>query len=192
MGQTALVTERLRLEPLADEHLPDEIDLDADPEVMRHLSGRARTPAEVAESHRERLARAGPVDGLGLWAGFLRAGSGEFAGLWMLTPPHGPDQVEVPGEADLGYRVPRRLWRQGLAKEGGRALLHHGFAELGLDRIFAQTMAVNAASRATMAALGMRYVRTFSVEFDDPLPGTEQGEVEYEIRRADWAAGVAD
>lgn len=43
-----------------------------------------------------------------------------------------------------------------------------------------------------MTALGMRFVRTFSVPFDAPLPGTEHGEVEYEIRRTDWSAAVAD
>jgi len=47
-------------------------------------------------------------------------------------------------------------------------------------------MAVNAASRGVMAAVGMSYVRTYFPEWDEPLPGAEQGEVEYEITRADW------
>ena len=62
------------------------------------------------------------------------------------------------------------------------------FVDLGLSRIRAQTKAVNTASRATMASRGLRYVRTFHEHFDDPLPGTEHGEVEHEIRRADWPA----
>jgi hypothetical protein len=37
-----------------------------------------------------------------------------------------------------------------------------------------------------MTAAGLTYVRTYFPEFDDPLPGTEQGEVEYEITRAGW------
>ena len=49
-------------------------------------------------------------------------------------------------------------------------------------------MAVNAASRATMAAVGLPQVRTFHREFDDPLPGTELGEVEYAITREEWLA----
>jgi hypothetical protein len=32
----------------------------------------------------------------------------------------------------------------------------------------------------------MRCVRTFTEHFEDPLPGTEQGEVEYVITKADW------
>jgi len=47
-------------------------------------------------------------------------------------------------------------------------------------------MAVNARSRAVMERCGMSHTRTFHLDFDDPLPGTEEGEVEYEITRDDW------
>lgn len=119
MGQAVLLTERLRLEPLADEHLAYEVELDADPEVMRYLWGLARTPAEVAESHRERLARAQPVDGLGLWAGFRRVGAAEFAGLWMLIPPDQPGAR--PGEADLGLPGPPAVLAAGAMRPKVRA-----------------------------------------------------------------------
>ncbi|WP_216870697.1 GNAT family N-acetyltransferase [Modestobacter excelsi] len=82
----------------------------------------------------------------------------------------------------------RRHWRRGLAGEGARELLRHGFADLGLRRVFAETMAVNTASRATMAALGMTHVRTFPLALDDPLPGSGLGEVEYAITREEWLA----
>ena len=35
-------TERLRLVPLADEHLDLEVELDSDPEVLRFIAGRAQ------------------------------------------------------------------------------------------------------------------------------------------------------
>jgi RimJ/RimL family protein N-acetyltransferase len=175
MPQPRLRTARLDLRPLADEHLPYEIELDSDPEVLRYLFSRARTPQEVERRHRDRLAEA--VRGLGLWAGFAPPG---FVGLWMLTPAPALDQAE------LGYRLLRRHWRQGYAREGALELLRYGFEELGLARIFAQTMAVNVPSRATMASVGMTFARGFVEEFDDPLPGSEHGEVEYEILRAAW------
>jgi RimJ/RimL family protein N-acetyltransferase len=181
-----LVTERLELVPLADEHLPHEIELDSDPEVLRYLSTRTFTAEEVAQSHRTRLARAHDIDGLGVWMGFTE---GAFVGMWMLQPPHGPSQPRVPGEADLGYRLLRRLWRRGYAREGSLELIRYGFEDVGLDRIFAQTMTVNTPSRATMTSVGMRYVRTFFEVYDDPVPGCDEGEVEYEFRRADWLAG---
>jgi RimJ/RimL family protein N-acetyltransferase len=54
--------------------------------------------------------------------------------------------------------------------------------------VIAQAMAVNAASRGVMTAIGMRYVRTYFPSWDDPLPGSEQGEVEYEMTRGMWEA----
>jgi hypothetical protein len=49
--------------------------------------------------------------------------------------------------------------------------------------------AVDTASRATMAAVGMVRVRTFHRDLDEPVPGSELGEVEYAITRAQWLAG---
>jgi RimJ/RimL family protein N-acetyltransferase len=123
------------------------------------------------------------VDGLGQWIG---SSGGEPIGLWMLQPPHGPSQPRVPGEADLGYRLPQRHWRRGYASEGARELVRHGFEDLGLTRIFAQTMAVNQPSRATMVAVGLTFVRTFAEEYDVPIPGQDQGEVEYDITQQRW------
>lgn len=189
MPQATLRTERLDLVPLTDEHIELEVELDADPLVLRYLDPRAHTRDEVVAAHAERMRRAARVDGLGLWVGFTGPRR-EFVGLWMLQPPHGPSQTFADGEADLGFRLGRRWWRQGYASEGARELLRHGFDDLGLTRIFGQTMAVNRPSRATMEALGMRHVRSFHEDFDEPVPGFEHGEVEYEIRRADWPTAV--
>ncbi|MBL7631536.1 GNAT family N-acetyltransferase [Frankia nepalensis] len=186
MPQARLRTARLELVPLADEHLPYEIELDSDPEVMRYIAPRARTADEVRQRHQIRLALAAQGDGRGLWAGFGTAG---FIGLWMLMPPESLARRAEPGVAELGYRLLRRHWRRGYAREGAAELVRHGFADLELNRIFAETMAVNAASRATMASVGLRYVRTFHPELAEPVAGYEHGDVEYELHRATWLAG---
>ena len=49
-------------------------------------------------------------------------------------------------------------------------------------------MAVNSGSRRVMERAGPRYVRTFHLEWEHPLPGTEHGEVEYAVTRDEWAA----
>jgi RimJ/RimL family protein N-acetyltransferase len=189
MGQATLQTSRIRLVPLSDEHLEYEVQVDSDPEVMRFLgNGRPRTRQEVQVLHQSRLAAAQRVPGLGFWAGFGDCGFGEdgFVGWWILEPPQRPDQGPVEGQAELGYRLLRRHWRKGLASEGARELIRHGFDDLGLVRIFAETMAVNEASRATMRSVGLRYVRTFHPDFDEPIPGSEHGEVEYAITASEW------
>lgn len=198
MPQPVLHTARLLLVPLADRHLDLEVELDSDPEVMRYLSGRAQTRDEVVESHARRMALSRKVPGLGSWMAFGTQGgvrgstppsteqARDIIGLMMLPPAHGPDQPDDPSVADLGYRIMRRYWRQGLATEASHALLRHAFATVGVRRVIAQTMAVNAASRGVMASAGLSYVRTYFPDFDEPLAGAEQGEVEYELTLAEW------
>src|SRR4051794_5369673 len=137
---------------------------------MRFLTGQGRTRAQVMAAHQLRLATAEPVPGLGFWVGFV---DNQFVGWWLLEPPGWAEQRPVEGQAELGYRLPRRFWRQGLASEGSRELLRHAFEDLGLHRVFAQTMAVNTGSRATMAAVGLQYVRTLAGDVDDGPPGSE-------------------
>lgn len=197
MPQPILRTERLLLVPLADRHLEREIQLDSDPEVLRYIGGRARSRDEVVASHAQRTALARKVDGLGYWMAYgsdggargstppAREDEGEFIGLMMLPPAHGPDQPDDPTVTDLGYRLIRRYWRKGLASEASRALLRHAFDTVGQSRVIAQTMAVNAGSRGVMETIGMRYVRTYSPPCDGPVPGTE---VEYEMTRGMWEA----
>ncbi|WIM92720.1 GNAT family N-acetyltransferase [Actinoplanes oblitus] len=198
MGQPTLRTDRLLLVPLTDRHFELEVELDADAEVLKYIWGRARTRDEVVASHAERMALAAKVDGLGYWMAFGSGGGrrdsvapeteveGEFVGLMMLPPAHGEDQPDDPTVAELGYRLARRYWRQGLASEASRALLRHAFDTVGQSRVIAQTMAVNIGSRGVMESVGMRYVRTFHPVWDDPLPGSEAGEVEYEMTRSMW------
>jgi RimJ/RimL family protein N-acetyltransferase len=185
MPQQILQTERLVLVPLADKHLELEVELDADPEVMRYLSGQATTRDEVEASHARRMAAAQKVDGLGFWVGLV---DDEFVGWWTLQPAHGPDQPDDPGVADLGYRLLQRHWRKGLASEGARELVRYGFDVVELDRIIAQTFSVNAASRAVMERVGLTYVRTFPTSMTAPVEGVEEGEVEYEMTREQWSA----
>ncbi len=170
--------------PLAEEHLNFEVELDSDPEVMRYLTGRGSSRETVEEQHRKRLAVAQRAPGLGVWAGFT---TGRFVGWWLLGPPTRPERASN-NEAELGYRLLRRFWRQGLASEGARELIRHGFDDLGLSRVFAETMVVNTASRATMVSVGLRYEQAFKRKWDDPLPNSELGEVEYAITRAAWSA----
>lgn len=185
MTQATLQTERIRLVPLSDEHLELEVQLDSDPEVMRYLTGNGRTRAQVETAHAMRLATAEPVSGLGFWVGFVGA---EFVGWWLLEPAGWAEGELVEGEAELGYRLLRRHWGQGLASEGSRELLRHAFEDLDLHRMFALTMAVNERSRVTMVGAGMQYIRTFHDHGLDGPAGIEHGGVEYAVTRDEWRA----
>ena len=62
------------------------------------------------------------------------------------------------GEIDLGYRLARAAWGEGLATEAARACLAHGLGPLGLPRIIGRAALENAASIAVLRKCGMRYV----------------------------------
>lgn len=176
-GRPTLSTDRLVLQPMSWDHLDDLVALDADPEVMRFL-GRPRSREEVVTRMPGRLSPSDDALGLGFWCGFEQP-SGRFAGWWCLS-------LEGPGLAEIGYRLHRHAWGRGLASEGAAALVEHGFATVGLERIVAETMAVNAGSRGVMRRLGMRHTGTEVRVWDEPLPGAGQGEVLYELTRQEW------
>ena len=169
-------TDRLALRPITLDDVALLVELDSDPEVMEFVTGRPSTRDEVVATIRERLGCR--------WVAFDRS-SGAFVGWFGLVP------AEEQGVYDVGYRLRHRWWGRGLATEGTRALIDAAFSHLGARRITAQTMAVNARSRAVMERCGMRHTRTFHLEWDDPLPGTEHGEVEYEITAETWRPEAA-
>jgi RimJ/RimL family protein N-acetyltransferase len=63
------------------------------------------------------------------------------------------------------------------------------FTAADASRIVATTMAVNHASRRVLEKAGLRYTRTVYLDWPDPLPGNERGDVEYQLDRGDWVPG---
>ncbi|HUQ59117.1 GNAT family N-acetyltransferase [Lentzea sp.] len=153
-------TERLTLSPLTESDVDSLLALHADPEVMRYLD-----PAPV-ENHLGDGFHAAVEKATGRFAGWF-----EFAGT---------------GVVELGYRLHREFWGRGYATEGATALIDRGFTVGGVRRVVATTMFVNAGSRRVMEKCGLRHVRTFHVDFPDPLPGSECGEVEYALTKEEW------
>jgi RimJ/RimL family protein N-acetyltransferase len=175
-----LETDRLTLRRFTRADEDNLFDLNSDPEVMRFLTGGAGTPrAEVRDSILPFLVGCyEEYGGLGSWAALEKA-TGQFLG-WFHLRPRRED-----GEISLGYRLRRSDWGRGYATEGSRALIDKGFTEFGMDRIVAEAMAANAASRRVLEKSGLDLVRTYA----HPTPGlADDAAVEYAITRADWAA----
>ena len=181
-----LETHRLILRRFTPDDLDDLIALDADPAVMRYISGGAEMPPEEQPEHvlPYWLAYYERGDAWGFWAAIERS-SGMFIGWFHLRPLPGEDPDDEP---ELGYRLVRSAWGRGLASEGSRALIDKAFAELGARRVHASTMAVNTGSRRVMEKAGLRFVRTFVADWPVRIPGDEEGDVEYAIDRDQWAA----
>lgn len=183
-----LQTDRLRLRRFTAADADNLVALDGDPEVMRYLTNGKPTPREEIENELlPSILACYARSAAGRWAAEDRVG-GEFLG-WISLQPRQDGSVE---ELDLGYRLNRSAWGRGYATEGARALVRKAFTDLGTRRVFAQTMAVNTRSRRVMERAGLRYMRTFHLDWDDPIPGTEHGEVEYELLREDWLRQATD
>jgi RimJ/RimL family protein N-acetyltransferase len=152
------------------------MDLERDPEVMRFLNG----------GHAVDHARSDPDATFFMPRGTetyvwtaRRISNAAFVGWFCLWP-------ESERVAELGYRLRRMDWGQGLASEGASALVNWGFTSGGYDKIFASTMAVNHASRRVMEKIGLTYARTVYVDWADNIPGSKDGEVQYELMRSGW------
>lgn len=183
-----LETDRLLLRRFTDADADNLVELDRDPDVMRYINGGRPTPRDVVE--RETLPRFlqyyDRFEGYGFWAAIDKA-TGHFLGWFHFRPPDG----SPPDVAELGYRLRRSAWGKGYATEGSRALIHKGFAELGVRRVVASTMAVNVGSRRVMEKSGLKLVRTFHQPWPDRIDGDEHGDVEYALDKSDWERQVA-
>lgn len=174
-----LQTTRLTLSPCCPRDSADFMDLERDPEVMRFLNGGHAVDHDRPDPNVTFLMSRGTEPHV--WTA-RRNGSDVFVGWFCLWP-------ESDKLAELGYRLRRTAWGQGFASEGASALIDWGFRSRGYDRIVATTMAVNHASCRVMEKIGMNHARTVAFDQPDPIPGSEHGEVWYEIRRSGWSGG---
>ena len=189
-----MLTESLALRRFTAADAANLLSLDGDPQVMRFLTGTAKSAAQIRDEVLPKLAGLHlRFPGFGYWAAETRAG-GEFIGWFVLRPvtpiddaiEHWPDASGDTGVASLGYRLRRSAWGQGYATEGARALVRLAFTDLGLREVVATTMAVNTGSRRVMEKAGLRYARTVHLDWPDPLDGNEHGDVEYRLLRDEW------
>lgn len=155
-----LETDRLVLRRFTESDVDEVAGLDSDPLVMRYLTGGRPTPHEVVRDEvlPRWLAYYERDDDYGFWA-VVEKSTGRFIG-WFHFRAH-PDGPRSDGTArvgiELGYRLCRAAWGRGYATEGCRALIHKGFTELGVQRVYAETMAVNVGSRRVMEKAGLAF-----------------------------------
>jgi RimJ/RimL family protein N-acetyltransferase len=176
-------TPRLVLRQFTMADVDNLVSLDADPDVMRFVTGGVATTREEIETEflPAFLAYYDRYEGYGFWAAIEKA-TGQFLGWFHFRPREGASA----DEAELGYRLRKSAWGKGYATEGSRALIRKGFSEFGVQRVVAEAMAVNLASRRVMEKAGLTLMRTFRQPWPYPIEGDELGDVEYALTKADW------
>lgn len=155
-----LQTPRLLLRRQILSDLDDLHALYADPDITRYIPDAPRNRDETREEL-EWFLHGHPRDPrLGLWA-TIHKESGRHIGRCGLLPwtVDGREEVEV------AFTIARAYWGQGLATEAARAIVRHGFEELGLARLICLIDPDNHASIRVATKIGMEQ----EGEMTDPL-----------------------
>ncbi len=173
-------TPRLVLRRWRDDDIAPMTAINADPQVMRWIGDGStrdeqRTRAGITACEHE-----WDTKGFGLFAVEVRA-TGELAGFTGLSVPD--FLPEVMPAVEIGWRLGRQFWGQGIATEAARAALRFGLVHCELERIVSIAQVGNSASERIMAKLGMHLER----ETVDPTCGRPVRV--HEITRADYVSG---
>ena len=169
-----LKTARLVLRHWRDADLDAFAAMNADPRVTQFLDGRPYVREESA-AQMARFMRHWDEQGFGLWVAQWREGGDMLGFIGCLRHD---DWVASPYDAEIGWRLAPAVWRQGLATEGARAALDHGFRALGFERVISITRPDNVASRRVMEKIGLH------LEGEAHWRGRDV--VWYAVRRPDW------
>ena len=147
----SLNTKRLLLRPFLDTDLQNLIDLDTDPEVMRYIgSGKLSSLHELQELLPKLLKRQESWADYGTWMADLS--NGENIGWFTLKP-----LAQLDNDFEIGYRLKRKFWGQGLATEGSQFLVQYGFGPLNLKKIIGLTDPGNTGSQNVLKKSGLIY-----------------------------------
>jgi RimJ/RimL family protein N-acetyltransferase len=172
-----LETPRLILRRWREEDVAPMAAVHADPEVMRWIrDGSVRDEQQTRAGIKE-----WETQGFGLFAVEIRS-TGELAGFTGLSVP--TYLPEVLPAVEIGWRLGRSHWGQGLATEAAAAAVRFAFEERGLERIVSIAQVGNDASERIMVKLGMRAVhpglggrrvRVFELSSDEYARSREGG-----------------
>jgi RimJ/RimL family protein N-acetyltransferase len=156
----SLNTERFLLRFRAMSDLCDLLDLDDDPDVIRYVGP---TPLR-AEREVEWLAVLNTQDQRPALTIRARE-TGEFMG-WAFLRPYGDNS----GDWELGYRLKKAAWGQGIGTEVSRALMDWGWKQATIQTIVAVYELENTASLNIMLKLGMKPMGQRHYPNEGPLP----------------------
>lgn len=158
---TVLLTSRLRLVPLADQHLAGLDSINGDPAVMAHIGDGAPLTLPQSQLMIATVGRHWAEHGMSWWA-LLRRDDGFMVGAAALQPL----EARAGAVAEIGWRLRRSCWGLGYATEAAQAAIGHARAA-GEARVVAVAYPRNLASIAVMQRLGMRY-RGLELHYDTP------------------------
>jgi len=148
------------------EILPSDIDgmyeLHSDPEVHKYLANSTITEKEKIIDVINFVRKQYLDTGVGRWA-IIDKNTNEFIG-WTGLELVTEEINKHINFYDLGYRLIKRFWGQGIATETAVASLEYAFNNLNADEVFARADCDNIGSNNVLKKVGLRFIEKFDLD----------------------------
>ena len=179
-----LRTERLVLRDFVVDDWPAVLAYQRHPDYLRYYAWTARSEDAVRAFVQQFVEEQAPRPRRRFQLAITLPGDGELIGSAGIRR-----KPENDWEADIGYELAPARWGLGYATEAARALVDHGFREMGLQRISSWCIADNAASARVLERLGLQLEGRLreNEHFKDRWWDT----LLYGLLRDEWEAGLA-
>jgi RimJ/RimL family protein N-acetyltransferase len=155
-------TERLILREIIPSDIDRMFELDSDPEVHKYLGKKPVTEKEQVTNVINFIRQQYNDNGIGRWA-IIDKKTNDFIG-WTglkfvtdLTNNH-------KNYYDLGYRLIKKYWGQGIATETAIASLDYAFEQLKTKEVYAMTDCKNDGSNKILRKVGLNFIEKFDLE----------------------------
>lgn len=149
-------TARLRLRLPRLEDAEPFAAINADPAVAEFVSATGPLARPESDLMLRKMIEHWDDHGFGLWMAELRE-TGELAGFVGLSHP--ATLAALAHEVEVGWRLAREHWGQGLATEGGAEAVRFAFADRGFPRLVCVVDRDNARSLVVARKLGFAFWR---------------------------------
>ncbi len=155
-------TERLIIREILLTDVVGMFELHSDPEVHTFLGNKTVTSKEqIIEIIN--FVRQQYIDyGVGRWA-IIDKKTNEFIG-WTGLEFVTNETNNHKNYYDLGYRLIKRFWGQGIATESAFASLDYAFDKLNANEVYAMADCLNEGSNKILKKVGLKFIETFDLE----------------------------
>jgi RimJ/RimL family protein N-acetyltransferase len=155
-------TERLIIREILPTDVDEMFELHSDPEVHRFLGNKTITSKEQIINIIDFVRQQYIEYGVGRWA-IIDKKNNEFIG-WTGLEFVTKETNNHKNYYDLGYRLIKRFWGQGIATESAFASLDYAFYKLNAKEVYAIADCENEGSNKILRKVGLKFIETFDLE----------------------------
>ena len=155
-------TKRFILREITHDDIDGFYELESDPEVHRYLGTQPIKKKEELTKVIDYIHRQYKENGIGRWAVEDKA-TGKFLGWAGLKL----EDLETNGHVnyyDLGYRLIRKYWGQGVATECSIASVNYAFDVLKIPTLYGAAHVENTGSNIVLQKAGLKFIESFYYE----------------------------